>query len=136
MNLCNCTCKSACIAYALIAGLVIGIIAAFLQITAVIAITPTFLWVLFGVAVVYLGLFAEASANKRRENRCPCLCSILRILLLGILGTILFSATLLLVDLPAAGILSAILTGLLLFAFTVTVAGTGCFIRCLIGCDE
>lgn len=50
----SCEGKRDCIALSVIASVIIGVVAALLRITGVIATTPAFLWVVFGVAVGYL----------------------------------------------------------------------------------
>ena len=136
MSLFCCNNKCNCTASAIFAALVIGIVTAFLQITAVITVTPAFLWVTFGIAVVYLGVLAVAAAIAHRSDRCGCTCTTLNTLLAGILGTTLFSVVLLAVGIVATSVVSAILVGLLLFFFTLTIATTACFVRCLADCGN
>ncbi len=134
--MCNCNFKPNCTVASIVAGVIIGVLAAFFQITAVITVTPVFLWVAFGIAVVYLAVLVAAAAGaKNSEQRC-CRCSALNGLLLGILGTILFAVILLAVGIVATSIVSAILVGLLLFFFTLTVASSVCFVRCLADCGN
>lgn len=132
----NCTNRCNCTTAAIIAAVIIGVIAAFLQITAVITVTPAFLWVVFGIAVVYLGILVVATALARRPEQSECLCSTLSAILIGILGTILFAVVLLAVGIVATSVVSAILIGLLLFFFTLTLAGTACYVRQLADCGE
>ena len=56
MPTCNCNFRCSCTLVAVIASVILGVVAAFLQITGVITVTPTFLWVVFGTALGYLGL--------------------------------------------------------------------------------
>lgn len=135
MSLFNCSCKCRCALTAVIASVIIGVVAAFLQITAVITVAPVFLWVTFGIAVVYLGILAIAAALARRTEYCECLCTTLGAVLIGILGTILLSVILLAVGIVATSILSAILIGVLLFFFTLTLTSTACFVRDLASCS-
>lgn len=132
MSLPACQYKCSCTAAAFIASLIVGIFAAFLQITAVITITPVFLWVAFGIAVVYLGLLAAASVITRTIAPDECRYQALNALLLGILGTVLLSLILLAVGITATSVLSAILVGLLLFFFSLALTGTACFVKCLV----
>ena len=83
-------CRTGCTVIAVVASLIIGIITAFLTITAVITLTPAFLWVLLGIAVVYLAVILIAAALFR-DRCCEDLCSIVTAALIGILGTILLS---------------------------------------------
>lgn len=130
-----CRCRPACTTLALIASVIIGVVTAFLQITGVILATPAFLWVALGIAVVYLGIQTVAAALARRRESVGC-CRQLGTVLVGILGTILFSVVLLAVGIVATSILSAILVGVLLFFLSLTVTGTACYIRCLAECSE
>ena len=58
---CRC-CRVSCSVFAVVASLIIGIITAFLRITAVISLTPAFLWVLLGISVVYLAVTLIAAS--------------------------------------------------------------------------
>lgn len=133
MSLFNCNCRCSCTAAAVIAGAIIGVLSAFFQITGIITVTPAFLWVAFGIAVVYLGVLVPATALAGTGGVCKC--DALAALLAGILGTVLFAAVLLAVGIVATSVLSAILVGLLLFFFTLTFGATACFVRCLAGCS-
>ena len=52
----NCCFRWSCSTIAVIAGVILGVLAAFLQITAVITVTPAFLWVVLGVAIGFLAI--------------------------------------------------------------------------------
>ena len=67
VNLINCKCN--CTLFAIIAAAIIGIVAAFAQIAAVITVTPVFLWVALGIAVVYLAGLAFATILARTPGR-------------------------------------------------------------------
>lgn len=136
MSLFNCSCKCNCTVAAVVASVIIGVLTAFFQITSVIAVLPIFLWVVFGIAVVYLGVLVVATALARRSERCGCLCTVLNTLLLGILGSILLSVILLAFGIVATDVISAILVGLLLFFFSLTLTSSACFIRCLTDCGD
>ena len=133
MGSCNCRCRRDCTLIAAIISAIIGVVAAFLFISGTITVTPAFLWAVAGVAVVYLGILVATAA--RGESR-QCLCPALNAVLLGILGTVLFSLVLLAVGIVATSTLSAVLIGLLLAFFTLTLTASGCLVRCLADCDE
>lgn len=135
MSTCCCRYKCSCTILALIVSLVIGIIGAFLQITAVITVTPVILWVFFGIAAAILGLLV-LSTPLRSGRTCQEGCSILNTLLIGILGTILLSAVLLLVGITATSVVSAILVGLVLFFFALSLTALACYVRCTADCTE
>ena len=134
MTLCNCKCS--CSLFSALAGVILGVIAAFLQITGTITVTPTFLWVLSGIAVAYLGILVLASAALEQCSRCGCICASLEAVLAGALGTILFAAILLAVGIVATSVVSAILVGLLVAALALTIGGTACYVRCLADCGD
>ena len=136
MSLFNCNCRCTCTAWAVIASAVIGVLTAFLQITGVITVTPAFLWVAFGIAVVYLGILVVAAALAGCPERSACRCTALNALLTGILGTILLSLILLSVGIVATSVISAILVGLLLFFLTLMLSSSACYVRVLSGCEN
>ncbi len=131
MNFCRCNCS----AVSVIAAVFLGVVTAFLQITGVITVTTAFLWVLFGIAVGYLAVLLVAD-RFRGDDGCQCRCTLLDGVLTGALGTILFSVVLLAVGIVATSVISAILSGLLLFFFTLLIASTAQYIRCLADCNE
>ena len=136
MNNCSCGCRINCTILAVIASVIIGVIATVLRITAVITVTPAFLWVLFGIAVVYLIATLVVSPYLKAVTPGRCLCTVLPLQLLGILGTILTSVILLGITFVATSIPGAIITGLLLLFFTLIVTSTACLIKCIANCDN
>jgi hypothetical protein len=136
MSCFNCKCNCNCALAAIIASVIIGVVAAFLQITGVIEILPVFLWVVLGISVVYLAVITVSSSIAGGYDGCGCKCSILSVVIAGILGSILFSVILLAVGVTAGSVVSAILVGLLLLSFSLLIAGTACYARCLADCGE
>ena len=132
MTICNC--KISCPVLALVVSAIIGVLTAFFQITAVITVTPVFLWVVLGIAVVYLAVLAVAGALRCGCECVRCACAALETVLTGILGAILVSVILLAVGIIATSVLSSIFVGLLLFFFSMTLTGTACYVRCLNDC--
>ena len=132
----NCGCKFTCTAAAFVAAALIGIVTAFLQITGTITVTTAFLWVLFGIAVVYLGVLVLTTAFAQQCTVRCCRCQTLNTVLVGILGTILLALILLAVGIVATSVVSAILVGLLLFFFVLTLTGTVCLVRCRENCTS
>ena len=124
---CNCSCRPSCSGLAVIAAAVLGVLAAFLQLGGVIAFTAALIGVFFGIAVGYLAVVTVAAALARRHGCCVSLGAVLT----GALGTIAAAVVLLVVDIAAGSILGAILTGVLVFFFTLTLAATACYARCL-----
>lgn len=134
MSSCDCSCRNTCTTIAVIISAVIGVIAAFLRITAAITVTSAFLWTVFGIAVVYLGvvLISSASINCCDKKSPCCLETSLTVLLGAIIATILFAVVLLGVEFAATSIVGAVLTGLLLLSFFLTLTETACLVRCII----
>lgn len=123
----NCNNRNECLIIAIAASVVIGIVAAVLTITGIIAVTPAFLWVLFGIAVVYL-LVAFVVSSLRRFDTPYSSRTLAAAFIAGILGTILFSIVLLGITFPATSALGAIIVGLLLAAFFLIITTTACFV--------
>ena len=138
MSMFCCESKCRCILSAIVGSVIIGVVSAFLQISALIDVTSAFLWVLLGVAVVYLAILLAAAAFGGAGGRCKCgcRCSTLSALLVGILGTVLLSVVLLGIEFAAASVVGAIIVGLLLASFTLTIASSACFVKCLCDCDD
>lgn len=134
MTNCNCNCTNNCTVLSVIAGVILGVVATVLRITATITVTPAFLWVLFGIAVLYLLVTLVVSPYIKRCPGQECLCSSLRTLLFGILGTILTAVILLGITFVATSITGAIITGLLIFFFTLIITATVCLVLCITGC--
>ena len=128
MSFCNCSSRFNCTYAAVVASIAVGVITAFLTIMGVIALTPAFLWVTLGVAAVYLAVVLLATAISQRHTDH---CSALTALLLGILGTVLFSIILLAVSFAATSVIGAIFAGVLLFFLSLTFTATACYVRCL-----
>lgn len=135
MSIFGCNCRNRCALLAVVASIIIGIVAAFLQITGTITVTPVFLIVAFGIAVAALGVLAVTAAMVRRYGG-SCLCSALQTVLAGILGTVLLSVVLLAVGIVATSVIGAILVGLTAGFFALTVTAGACFVRCLADCEE
>ena len=132
----NCRCKCGCTLWALIAGLVLDVIAAFLQITGALALVPANLTAALIVALVALGilLVTSALAGSRTGGRCKC--TALNALSAGILGTIAMASVLLVAGITATSVISALLVGALVFFFTLMAGAAVCYLRSLAGCDE
>ena len=130
MSMCNCT------TVAVVVSLIAGIITAFLQITAVITVTPVFLWVVLGIAVGFLGILTLNAGSSCCVRSSECRCAALDALLTAILGSILFSVILLAVGIVATSVVSAILVGILLFFLSLTFTEAACYVRTLAACDQ
>lgn len=132
----GCRCRPDCTTLALIASIVIGVLVAFLRITAVVTLSTAALIVAFGVGVVYLAVAVVAAALRRTADAAECLCPAVSAALAGALGTVLTALILLAIPFAATSILGAIITGALAATFTLLLTATACLVRCLIGCSE
>ena len=128
------SCSPGCVVIAVVTSLIAGIVASFLRITGAISLTPAFLWVLLGIAVVYLAVAFAVSALSVKES-CNDLCCTVTALIAGIIGTILLSIVFLAIEFAATSVIGAILTGALLFFFFLIVTSTACLIRCFFNCN-
>ena len=129
----NCNCNMGCAEKSVVVSIIIGVIAAVLRYNATIVVTPAFLWVIFGIATVFLAILLLTSSCCG-ERRCEC-CEKLHLLLAGILGTILTAIILLAITFPATSVLGAIVTGIALFFFSLTITGATCLIKCRSNCN-
>lgn len=127
MNVFGCETRCGCVLLSIFASLIVGIVTAFLQVTAVITVTPVFLWVAFGIGVGALAVSLIATSLAQRETTCGR--SALTALLIGALGTVLLSLVLLGVGFAATSILGAVLLGVLLFFFALTLTSAACYTR-------
>lgn len=125
----TCGCRRDCTFWALIVSLVIGVLVAFLTVTAVIVLTPVVAIVALGFAAVYLVLLAVFA---RRTDGC---CRSLRAVLVGILVTIAAALTLLAFSFAATSIIGAIVTGILAAAASLTVTASACYVSCTDDCS-
>lgn len=128
--------RADCTGLAVVASLILGVVAAFLQITAVIAVTPLFLGVAFIVAAVYLAVLLVTAALNQRSVSCRCVCQPLAAILFGILLSVLSSVILLIVSFAATSVVGAIFVGILAFAVSLIFTATACLVRCLFCCDN
>lgn len=126
-----CDRKCDCLGIAGFVGVIIGILTAFLRITAEITVPSVFLWVAFGIGVGFIGLELLGIALSRKRTDCECIENALNVSLISALGTVLFSLILLAVEFAIASVVGAIITGLLFLSFSLLLISTVCLIRCL-----
>lgn len=131
----NCECRPSCNSVGIVISIILGIVAGFLRATAVIAVTPAFLWVVFGIAVAFLAItFYAYTKNPAVSERKRCICSILPVLLISILATILTSVILLGVTLAATSIIGSIITGIMILFFSLMFISAANFVLCKSSC--
>ena len=136
MTILNCECKRDCLLFAAISSIIIGIIVAFLRITGVITVTPTLLIVAFGIAVLFLLATLIATALWGQRICSTCVSATTSAVLVGVLGTLLFSAVLLVIPFAATSVVGAIITGALAAFLTYIFTATACTVKCFVKCGE
>ena len=136
MSKCDCYCKTSCAGLSIVASIIIGIIAGMLRFMGVINVTSAFLWVVFGIAIVYLAinLFSSNFSCYCTTNRCLCLT--MPVYFVGVLGTIFISMILLGISFSATSFIGAVLFGLLLGFFTLMITSAVCLIKCKTTCSD
>lgn len=131
-----CENRTSCTGLAVIASAILGVIAAFLRITAVITVTPAFLWVALGIAVVYLAILLGTTGCNQSARCCRCRSGSLTAVLAGILGTALVSVILLAITFVATSVIGAILVGLLIFFLSLILSATACLVAGCCRCEN
>ena len=126
--------KIGCIGISVILSVILGVLAAFLQISGVITVGVTFIWVALGVALIYLAVVLVAIALNDNSNACESLCGILTEILIGVVGTVFSALVLLAVAFEATSVIGAIIIGVLLLSFGLVVTATACLVRCFANC--
>lgn len=130
MSEATCISRRDCTLISLVVSVVIGIVTAFLRITGVITIPPVFFWVIFGIAVGLLAITLIAVTSTRNNDNCDCKEKALGTQLVSILATVLLSLILLAIPFVTTSVIGAILTGLALLFFSLTLGSTACLIKC------
>ena len=131
-----CGCRRGCVFWGLVVSAVIGLVAAFLRITGMLAVPTAALAVVFVLAAVYLATVLVVSALLRHQSEGECLCRALRAVLAGILTAALAAVVLLAVPFGAISVIGAIVTGLLAGGVSLILGATACLVQCLAGCGD
>ncbi len=135
MAFCGCNDRWTCPAIAVVVSALVGVVTAFLQITAVITVAPLFFQSVIAIAVLLLAVTLLCAAATNDDSCNICVCRALKAQLLGILGSILAALVLLAVGFPATSILGAAIVGVLLFFFSLALTSTACVVKCLFCAD-
>lgn len=133
MTVFGCENRYDCTLLALVASIVIGVVAAFLRITAVITLTPAFLWTVFGIAVGFIAVTLLAASLAGGFGACGA--SALTAVFSGALGTVLTAEILLAIGFEATSVLGAVITGALLFFFSLMLASAACLVKRIASCS-
>ena len=130
----NCSSNVECTFLSISAAIIVGMVTAILQFTAIITVGTVFPWVALGIAIVYLLALVVFAPSFR--NGGGCVCRVLSVIIAGILGTVITALILLAVTFAATSVLGAIFAGLLLGFFALLVTATACLLKCAVNCDE
>ena len=130
MNRTNCNSRVECSFLALAAAIVVGVVTAIAQFTAIITVTTVFYIVAFGIAVLFLGILLSSAPILHRVTCRGCCDSNQKLTLTGILGTIATAIILIAVGFAATSVLGAIFVGLLAAFFTLMVTSIACTVSC------
>lgn len=131
----GCSDRWTCPALAVVVSVVVGVVTAFLRITAAITVAPLFIQTVLVTALLYLAVTLLAAALTNRDSCRVCLYPALKVQLGGILGSVLASLVLLAVGFPATSIVGAVIIGFLLFFFSLMLTATACVVKCLFSAD-
>ncbi len=131
----NCNSRVDCSFLALAAAVIVGIVAAIAQFTAIVTFATVFYIVAFGVAVLFLAVLLALSPVLQRAECRGCGNFNIKLTTIGILGTIVTSVILIAVGFAATSVLGAIFVGLLAAFFTLTVTSVICTVNCASICD-
>ena len=128
MAIFGCSCRNTCTSTAVVASLIIGVIAAFLRFMGMITVTPAFLWVTLGVAIGYLAILLIGALFSENGRGNGCIGKTISGILIGILGTAVFSVILLAITFAATSFLGAVITGALLFFVSLLITTAACLV--------
>lgn len=131
----GCDNRWTCPAVAVVFSVLVGVVTAFLRITAVITVAPLFFQATIAVAVLLLAVTLLSASATSNDSCNICLRCALKAQLAGILGSIATALILLAVDFAATSIIGAVFVGLLLFFFSLALTATACMVKCLFCAD-
>lgn len=131
----NCNSHVDCSLLSVAAAVVVGLVAAIAQFTAIITLTTVFYIVAFGIAVLFLAVLLALVPVLYRVACGSCCASNIKVVTTGILGAIFTSVILIAVGFTATSVLGAVFVGLLAAFLTLAVTGVVCAINCASICD-
>lgn len=130
----NCNTRVDCAFLAIAAAIIVGIVSAIAQFTAIVTFTTVFYIVAFGVAVLFLTVLLALVPVLYKVTCQSCCGSNVKLATIGILGAIAASIVLLAVGFAATSSIGAVFVGLLAAFFTLTVTSIVCTINCASEC--
>lgn len=135
MRMANCNTRVECAFLSIAASVLVGIVAAIAQFTAIITLTTVFYIVAFGIAVLFLAVLLALLPMPYRTACQGCCNSNIKLTTAGILGTIATSIILIAVGFAATSVLGAIFVGLLAAFFALIVTSVVCAVNCAASCE-
>lgn len=138
MSNCSCSsqCRWNCTAIGIIISIVAGIIGAIVLATTTPVIPVAIYWGALVTALVYLAVVLIAVAISRLVGTGSCLCDTLPTVLTGIIGTIILSILVLVINIATITLPLAILIGVLIAFIGILLSGLVCLITCIAGCNS
>ena len=130
----SCGSRYNCIDISVLASIIIGVIAGVLRYTAVITVTPAFLWVILGISVSYLAVILYTAT--RPNNPLICAYNSLTVLLFSILITALFAVIQLGITFAATSVVGAIFAGISVGALSLLISATVCLVKKVVICNR
>ena len=130
----NCNTRVDCAFLSIAAAIIVGIVAAIAQFTAIVTFSTVFYIVAFGVAVLFLAILLALVPVLYRVSCQSCCNFNIKLTTAGILGSIVTSIILLAVGFAATSGLGAVFIGLLAAFFTLTVTSVLCTVNCVSEC--
>ena len=129
----NCTCKCSCTATGTVISIIVGIIGAIVLAVATPVIPTALYWAALASAVLFLAVTVVTAPSSKHSR---CVCPALRTLFTGIIGTIITSVILLVINIATITVPLAILIGLLIVFIGLILTGLVCITKCLTDCDR
>ncbi len=135
MKTTNCNTRVECAFLSIAASILVGIVAAIAQFTAIITLTTVFYIVAFGVALLFLAVLLALVPVLYRTACQGCCNANIKLTTAGILGAIVTSIILIAVGFAATSVLGAIFVGLLAAFFALIVTSVVCTVNCAARCE-
>ena len=136
MSNCTCECRWNCAAIGIIISLIVGVVGAIILATTTPVIPVAIYWGTLVTALVFLAVTLIVTAITRLVGTASCLCNTLPTLLSGIIGTIILSIVVLVINIATITLPLAILLGVLIAFAGIMLSGLVCLTTCIAGCSS
>ena len=129
-----CNTRVDCAFLAMATAIIVGIVAAIAQFTAIVTFTTIFYIVAFGVAALFLAVLLALVPVLYRVACQNCCAYNVKLATLGILGSVVTSIILIAGEFAATSVLGAVFVGVLAASFALMVMSIICTINCVSVC--